>query len=272
MVPLKITIGTLSFGKRISIFDLKASDRIARICDSVRSRDVTLLACAGWSVECADDVHTIASQLACMAKETHVLIEVQNDKHAELPPEKCKHAMYWIYPDGKIAFLGKQHFATRGELNDVGGGRLLESFEANLHPRTVTAGELKIMALCCGELNILQGRHEVTCLTENANAALDDADIVINPTHDLMGNGGTLKAKRRYLSRMIDGRSRVSVSVSNWDHEGKYEDGKARSIQRPDAPTLHTVFLNGQPLNPKLVQGGSAEGFQYREWDINAEI
>lgn len=255
-------IGTLSFGKKHEVFDLSDSDRVGTIVRYAVAKRLDFLACGGWSVASSSDVGTIARELERSSSSTGVLLETQFDHLPGDTSEEPYHVMYWIGSGGDISVLGKQFFAQSGELKGKSGGRLLSAFDKAIGSRSVVVGGKSLFALCCGELNLLNGRDNVTCRSDKAQAALDAADIVVNPTHDRMGNAGTLKAKRSYLSRKVSDRTRLAVSVSNWDHA----EGRPSGKQNPNSPSLHTVFLNGECLLADFSEGGQEEGFMYREW------
>lgn len=90
------------------------------------------------------------------------------------------------------------------------------------------------------------------------------ADVVINPTHDRMGNAGKLGAKRRLLSRALEYRNRVYVSCSNWEVCG---DSKRGGIQNV-TDTLHTIYTSGTPVSGAQIADGSF-GFAYRSWSLS---
>ena len=98
---------------------------------------------------------------------------------------------------------------------------------------------------------MVNGRNNPHFVDERIGAWLDHADIVVNPTHDRMGNGGTLKAKRKFLSsRGAGGRSRLYISVSNWNGEPLGKKGKrAKPRQSPNARTLHTAVSEWSKAN-----------------------
>lgn len=128
--------------------------------------------------------------------------------------------------------------------------------------RVTSIGELNVFGLCCGEINVVQGRQQPRFMCEVAAEAILSADIVINPTHDRMSNAGTLHAKRQFLSQQTaDGRQRTYISCSNWEACGL--NGR---IQQP-SPTLHTIYRSGNALGYHEVADG-VFGFVYRRWNI----
>ena len=126
----------------------------------------------------------------------------------------------------------------------------------------------KVILLTCGEINLMQGRTNVHfhCSTpdEVRDAVRAKGVLILNPTHTRMGNGGTIKAKRRFLSE----EGRVYVSTSNWDVCPK----KKKRAQHP-SPTLHSVWHNDKcKQHEKDEKQGDEEKrvcFVYREWALS---
>jgi hypothetical protein len=259
-------IGTLSFGKKIEKFDLPTEARRELIASLSEKHKPDILLCAGWSVETADDIQWLGSDVRINGGNTSIILEVQRDKQDQQDLES-DHVMYLIGPKGLNHKLGRQIFASSDQLNEDKANERLLKFAACLPNRSVKVRNHELFALCCGELNILKGRNQVVCRSPAVASAIDSADIIVNPTHDLMGNAGTLIAKREYLSRKIEGRDRVYISSSNWDHAGKYGDGRQRKKQTQPSHTLQTVFMNGR--EKKCTEPSeSGEGYEYRGWDI----
>ena len=108
--------------------------------------------------------------------------------------------------------------------------------------------------------NLLNGPWWREAALGHRGAVLLDADIVVNPTHDLMGNAGTLIAKRKWLSQPVNDRNRVYISASNWNSRGP----KGRK-QSPNSETLHTVYLSGEKQTLTPLPG---QGYMYRECGV----
>src|SRR6185312_3274031 len=157
-----------------------------------------------------------------------------------------------------------------GELGECSNKRLLDHAEE----KTFRAGNLVISCLCCGEINAIRGRKEPDFVSRDVGAWLKKADIILNPTHDRMGNHGTLAAKRKGLSKPgLGGRPRAYISVSNWNSEpvSKLPDRRPKPRQNPAQPYLHTVYLNGhrrEDLKSRTTDPGRR--YEYRE--INLEV
>lgn len=262
-------IGTLSFGKRLSEFDLDNNARRAAILQMSSTRHLDLLVCAGWSVENHSDVVAIAEAISHLNSSTHIIVETQYDRLPRDEGKQTYHVGNLILPSGDILRLGKQIFTQARDLRGPAGQSVLQEFDISLDRRRGCVGNKGLMFLCCGELNVLQGRNVVRCMSKSAAEQLDAADIIVNPTHDLMGNHGTVIAKRKFLSRSISGRDRIYVSASNWDHAGYSIDVQGNKIprrkQRPGSNMLHTVFFNGRQQEMDRICDGS-QGIVYREW------
>lgn len=256
-------IGTLSFGRVGDDFDLGSErrEKIANLAKKRGAKGVELLVCAGHAVESRKDVDWLADRVKRANIRMNILTETQFDRLDHDQSGASYHIMYWLDSSGNVSILGKQHFARSSELNGDDGIEMLGNFERVIDSRIVDFAEnYKIFTLCCGELNILLGRNGVTCRSEAARKKIESATIILNPTHDRMGNGGTLNAKRGWLS----GNGRVAVSVSNWDHS----EGQPRGQQGP-SETLHTVYQDGQRLKLVDSEGGKSCGYVYREWEVD---
>jgi hypothetical protein len=169
-----------------------------------------------------------------------------------------------IAGNGPLQRLGRQAFATGREAG-APLGKGLRRLRQHLPSRDIGVGVYSAFGLICGELNIVRGREAGTLrfLDEDVGAAIMAADIVINPTHDRMGRAGLLDAKRRYLSQPNpDGRLRAYISCSNWE-----VCGYGGRVQHP-SPSLHTVYLAGNPLPDEELADG-AFGFVYRQWRLD---
>ena len=170
-----------------------------------------------------------------------------------------------IHADGTVQRFGSQIFARMSEVSSPSSNRL-RRFRDALPDRVAELGKRRIFALCCGELNIVQGRENPRFLCHKSADAITAADIIINPTHDRMSHAGTLDAKRRLLSKPgPDGRERLYVSCSNWEACGL--NGR---VQRP-SPTLHTVYRSGQPIEGCEVVADGKFGFVYQRWNLRRQ-
>jgi hypothetical protein len=254
-IEMKIT--TLSFqldGDRMSLSGKERAEYICRLALDIKPE---LLACAGWSVNSRNDVSLIVAATKKL-ESTSILVEVQNDdsctdlthplKHLyETGNQIPNHVMYSINR-GRIKRLGPQYFSTTNELQRKNGGiERIGVMEANIDSRTFEIrNNLKAFTLCCGEIGIVSGRNNVECRSEIVRSMINGVDVIVNPTHDRMSNGGTLKAKRKYLSSSKNS-AKVYVSISNWNIKKRQSTGKVIR-QSQEARTLHSVFVNGNEL------------------------
>ncbi|QKR99661.1 hypothetical protein F9288_08400 [Sphingomonas sp. CL5.1] len=109
------------------------------------------------------------------------------------------------------------------------------------------------------------GRQSFATMDEardpECEAAITAADIIVNPSHDRMGNAGMLHAKRCLLSAPAGRKHpRIYVSCSNWNTD------TANGAQSP-SPTLHTVYVDVTPIEGEEYQDGTF-GLVYRHWEV----
>ena len=259
-VSVTLTLGTLSFAKCGAVMMLRPSERVRLILAAVEAYEPDLLVTAGYAIHSRKQLHRLAEALKEDEPDTLVVTEVHHDGRPRRDPGRS-HVMWAVYGDGDLHRFGRQAFARSREVRADDERRLI-GMRDKLAQRTIPLGSLSVFGLCCGELNIVQGRTNPRFVDEEVGKAILAADIVTNPTHDRMGNAGTLAAKRRFLSQPgRDGRPRAYVSCSNWEACGL--NGR---VQRP-SPTLHTVYLAGQPLDYEELADG-AFGFVYRQWQL----
>lgn len=203
-------IATISFELKGTEFSLNANERIKAITRVINQLDLDICLTAGWSLETNADAKNLATCIKSLGKKTTLLAEIKNDKvliekghpyKEHFSSDYPTHNMIVIHPNGDIQELGCQCFITSEELNDkkLGPARI-KSLEDTLEQRIFYVGVQKCIALCCGELNILKGRDNVQNRSQKLAALLKECDVVLNPTHDLMGNAGTVIKKREFLS------------------------------------------------------------------------
>jgi hypothetical protein len=199
-----------------------------------------LLLCAGWSLEADADLFDLAQDARVSEGTTTLIVEVKCSP-GEREPEEQEHRVYLVSPGNHVQSLGRQVVITSKQVKTE-GARRVGLFETLIREKSAVVHGHKLITLCCGEINLLRGREIVEPQSTAIEHALLGADIIVNPTHDRMGNAGTLKAKRAWLSQNVGGRRRVYISCSNWNSD---------QGQRPRAKTLHTVFQSGvmKPLS-----------------------
>lgn len=257
--PHPYTIGTLSFERRDLEMALSPKERVRLIATAVEAYQPDLLVTAGYAVHTRHHLDQVAALLANFTNRTTLVTEVHYDskRHRSLARQ---HAMWAIFPDGETHRFGRQSFATMAEATDP-DHKGLARFRRNLEHRTLQLEDRAVFALCCGELNIVSRRDNPAFIDAECEAAIYAADVIVNPTHDRMGNGGTLHAKRRLLSAPSDRKHpRIYVSCSNWNTEA------ANGAQAP-SETLHTVYVDGGPIKGEEYQDGTF-GLVYRQWEV----
>jgi hypothetical protein len=192
-------IGTLSFPVRGKPIYAPISDNTDLIVEVVQKRQPSLLLCAGWTVPTEDSLDGIIA--ATRQVKTVVVVETTSPT-----------PVYFRIADGCAVRMGEQFFSTREESDDESLPRGLADA---LPERSFTFGQRDALLLNCGEVMVVQGRNHVEFYWSVPQVLQDavraPAAMILNPTHTRMGNCGSVKAWREYLSS--DGR--VYVSASN---------------------------------------------------------
>jgi hypothetical protein len=233
-------IGTLSFPVRGKPIYAPISDNTDLIVEVIKKRQPALLLCAGWTVpteQSLDDIIAVTGQVKMV-----VVIETTSPT-----------PIYFRIADGHAFRMGKQFFSTRDEADHEVHPRGLADA---LPDRSFTFCQRDTILLNCGEVMVVQGRNHVEFYWSVPQVLQDavraPAVIILNPTHTRMGNCGTVKAWRKYLSS--DGR--VYLSASNWD----VLNGQRQS------DTLHSLWHDGVAAAPTYIFEN--ERVCYREWDM----
>jgi hypothetical protein len=260
-------IGTLSSELRGAEMVLSGPERVEAILRVLRTFRPDMPLSAGYSLATDAELATLGEELAGMAWKGLVFAEVKSCDSALWPkptsgiatPEPSRRAMF-AWADGKLHHIGRQLLT---QSSDIGAGnQCVALLEECLASRTVNFRGQRVGALICGELNILRGRNEITPVSARIGDWLRSLDILVNPTHDRMGIGGTLRAKRRWLSR----RGKAYVSASNWNSQKpvQRQSGKGPAIraQSRSAATLQSVLLDGQDV--EMCRMNETE-FEYRD-------
>lgn len=256
-----LSVGTLSFARCRTAMLLPPSERVRLILAAVEAYGPDLLVTAGYALHSRRQLHALAAGIADEEGRTTVITEVHHDGRPRRDLGRL-HAMWAVLPDGQLHRFGRQAFATRAETqrsDHPGRDRFIRA----LGRRSLDTPTGTVFGLCCGELNIVEGRTHPRFIDPAAGEALLAADIVVNPTHDRMSRAAMLDAKRRFLSQPgPGGRLRAYISCSNWEACGL--NGR---VQYP-SPTLHTVYVAGRPLAYDELADG-AFGFVYRRWTLD---
>lgn len=250
-----LTVGTLSSELTDSGMSLAENGAgVDAIMDAIDLHSPDVLVAAGYSLKDSADLALLESRLNAASWDGLLFIEVrdyQEDLPGSIPSGErlSEHCMFAWTRDGGLMRLGRQYVITsdqaRGSMDT-----LVRELEEQLPDRVVEFRGRRFGALICGEINVIRGRNDPQALTPGIDNWMRALDIVVNPTHDRMGNYGTVKAKRRWISSG----GRAYISASNW-HSGKG--------QRRGADTLHSVFVEGSDVS-RAVQD-QRETYEYRE-------
>ena len=246
-------IATLSFEKQGEDLPLTGKDRADIIFDSLKAHKPDFMSTAGHSLDTKKDLESLAKRIGKdIDIKSVTLVEVQHDTKPKKHDVILEHVMYVIYPDGNIDDLGPQYFSLSDHMDGDDGPMLRDEFEKNINNRMFSVGGKKFIALCCGELNILKGKKgTVSCRSTIVEKALAESDIIVNPTHDLMGNSGIIDAKRKFLSKKPN---QVAISISNWNTKSEQNcknspTGKQIKKFKSNIDTLHTLYIGGSKQN-----------------------
>jgi hypothetical protein len=250
-----LRVGTLSSELQGAEMRLTGEERINAIMDVLKKHSPDVLLTAGYSLSDENDLACLKSRLNASSWNGLLFVEVEhyNDDLAnqlatgERLSDHCLFA--WTRDDGMMR-MGRQYFATSDEARANLATRVA-AFVENLPQRMIEFRGRRFGALICGEINALQGRNNVTALTPKIGNWLRGLHVVVNPTHDRMGNAGTLIAKRAWISQG----GRAYLSASNWN---------TRSGQKRSARTLHSVFRSGQEVS-QVNNGEQNTRYEYRE-------
>jgi len=252
---------------------LHGEERLECIVEAIEKFKPNLLVCAGWSLETDENLGELRINPRVKQWKGYAVIEVQKPSANCLDPA-LPHRMFVLNPEGNVQSLGPQIFSRSSEMNGALGECRNKLLLDHKGEKTFHAGSLTVSCLCCGELNAIRGREEPKYVCRDVGEWLDKADIILNPTHDRMGNPGTLDEKRKFLSQQgLGGRPRAYISVSNWNSRPvrKSPDRRPKPRQNPDQPYLHTVYLNGylrEDLKSRTTD--ASRRYEYRE--INLEV
>jgi hypothetical protein len=233
-------IGTLSFPVRGDPVYAPISDNTALIVEVIERRHPAFLLCAGWTVPTEPSLAPIIA--VTRQFKTVVMVETA------LP-----NAAYFRIADGRAIRMGEQFFSTREESDDESLPRGL----ADAMPdRSFTFRQRDALLLNCGEVMVVHGRDYVDFYWSVPQVLRDavraPAAMILNPTHTRMGNCGSVKAWREFLS----GGGRIYISASNWD----VLNGQRQS------DTLHSLWHDGVAATPTYTFEN--ERLCYREWDM----
>lgn len=234
-------------------------DNLKHILKICKERKIDLLVCSGWTVLERRDIDTLNQEIKNIfngnGRRPGVVLETSHD------PET-----FYLHPDGGILNMGKQIFATANDLSGDKGNQLADAIQSRCMPFPHDE-DMKMFLLCCGEINVLSGRNNVIFHSNVPQKLIDaltsDNTIILNPTHDRFGNGGTIKEKRKFLSKGINN---YYLSVSNWNIHKKNNEGQI--IRQKISKTIHTFFQNGDEIEASYKKGSEADFYYYTEYEM----
>ena len=232
-------IATLSFpvDKTQKGSRLNNTEAIAEVI--LRRRPLFML-CAGWSVP--DRSYLLPVKRASLSSGSTVVLEVAKDYQS------------FRVENGNEFCMGAGFFSSRNETNRE--PERIRRLVEGLGKRSFALGDRTARLLICGEITLLQGRinphfHQGVS-AELADALQCERVLILNPTHTRMGNSGTIKAWRRFLSEG----NRAYLSSSNWD---------VSTGQKPSG-TLHSFWLDGK--SREAIDTFESDLLVYREWRV----
>lgn len=266
-------IATLSFELCDTEMVLTGEQRVEIIADVIKKHQPALLLCAGYAVETDENLVNLTDKCKLIASSTTALIEVKNalKGNHSFP---SSHVMNLLTNLNNTVELGRQYFASSGELDIDNTEVLIKSLEANIENRIFKVNEYNCIALCCGELNIIRGRNHPSVRSKIIEEALINADIILNPTHDGMANYGTLASKRAFLSQSVNNRKRAYISSSNWNTHKSRQTKLGKEIkyikQTPFGKFMHSVWVDGLRVDEDILHDDRNE-YHLRMHNINLE-
>lgn len=237
-------VATISFELQNTKMRLDGYRRVECIVNAITYCKPDLLVCSGYSVEIQEDIQSLVDLLREKQLNLFVLAEVKDDSSLDTNlPHIGNHQIYLVLPNYEVKLLGPQIFATSTALNGKDKLRLIKTFNSVLTNRSFQIGENNALVLCCGEINALQGRDNITYISSNVKEHIDFSDIILNPTHDCMANYGTLIAKRKFLSSRPR-KNALYINSSNWNSLKMSSKGKIVS-QKPSNSLIQNTYFNG---------------------------
>lgn len=266
-------IGTLSFARDVIAGTyqpvLPSRDRLKIITSVIETHKPDLLLCACDSVDSPSDAEKIRA--AVKKRQTHVVIDMDSKPVGKKKKGAGEYtnSAHLISPDREIQSFPLQKMSHSNERSPRIWGALAEG---PIYSILVGDRHYKIFLLNCGEVYALPKREVLedprTLFAERQRIpSLNDflnqmakADIILNPTHDRMGNwGGALSSRRAYLSHLSE--SKMYISCANWN---------IAKGHRATNPTLHTIYINGHDHElAHLRQDIELLTYEYRESQVD---
>jgi hypothetical protein len=260
----EILIGTLSMERNGSQNTPMAKDRLDVLCGIVRDHAPDLLVCALDYLASSGDVDVLAERLGALDHSTTVVVDSaprHNQQNKTAFPVRFPSVML-IEPGQQPRELARQLIAGSAQKSE----RLAEALREQMSSRMFSVKERKVVCLCCGEINFFtcdRGTENVHFFRQDFGDVEDGfqaADIILNPTHDVMTSRTWITIpKREFLSHGNGQRKRCYVSVSNWD--------RTKGQQR-DRDDLHTVYVDEQLVPRDRINLGRAD-FAYSQTTVS---
>lgn len=260
----RLRVGTLSSEIIGGPSGLSGPERVEAIVTALQEHHPDVLLVAGYALETEADLGALGEFLRTAQWDGLLFAEVRHydvaaSRWVSIGEPLSAHCLFAWTQDTGWKQLGRQYFEQSTQARAQKATRVA-AFEENLPERVIVFRGRRFGALICGEINAMQGRNVVNALSPRIEDWLRGLDVIVNPTHDLMGNGGTLKAKRSWASQG----GRVYLSASNWNSRKEVGSGAATKIRRQTrtAGTLHTVFIDGIEFSQACYPHAT---FEYRE-------
>lgn len=216
-------VGLLALARRDH--DSPCRDGAKAVLAAVKAApDLDLLLCGGWTLRNDRDLERV--RRASIGRQTQIVLEVLQKQPPARPQGYAVGAISHQNVrvcDGQIYDMGFQAFGRSGEVSTPEACARRTGWRADqLDRRVFAVADRRCLLLTCGEIMTLvcprQGNHLGPArfrsgVDPRLIAAIDAADVILNPTHDIMSPQGGLNAKRQFLAE----RAGVYLSVSNWN-------------------------------------------------------
>lgn len=195
--------------------------------------DLDLILCAGFTIPDLAYFGRFCSRF--QNRQTLIVCEV-----GEPPKLQKKGHGIFVVGGGQVRQLPPQVGATAADFASIQTtSHLLHA----LGNRQIKLKGVDALLVSCGEINVLKGsrfRHDHNSVSfAHFNSVFNNADVVLNPTHDRMIRAWVADKKGQAISSgalAMDQRPRLYCRVANWNVRG----GQLRNL-----PSLHKAFSQG---------------------------
>ncbi len=254
-------IATLSFEIRGEEMAISGSERIKIIVNTLKSTKPELLVTSGFSLDDNKDLENLKNILKKSNNKSWILVEVKKEDlivknghplNNEYPQQNIvtgTHNLFIIDNNNEILNLGPQYFAQSSEVTGKKNKYRILEFDNILENRQFYINNKKVLVLNCGEINSIQGRDNITYISDKVKKFIESSDIILNPTHDCMANYGTLSAKRKFLSSRAN-KNALYINSSNWNTQ-KMRSNEDIIKQNPKNSFMQNLFFNGEKVKMK---------------------